>query len=221
MSRLSKKRIGSEISRCLNEENPHKMVEDLFNAGLMQAFCEDLHDISMLPGRFRLVKGLLKRFRVLNEEIDEEAVLWAGLLSALSLEKSGAILEAMGTPHSRQSRTIAALKSLEEVPAALSQIAIEDNIAIYNLLTGRPLEAFIALMAFALEKQNSRKVLRFIGKLRQIKTTVSGDDLLAAGIPPGPHIRPIFKKLLELKLQGNDLDRKKELEIALQEYKNL
>lgn len=221
ISRLSKKRIGSEISRCLNEDKPHKIVEELFNAGLMQTLSEELHDLSMIPGRFRLVRGLIKRFRVLNEEIDEEAVLWAGLLSAINLAQATTILEATGAPHSRQTIICNILQSLEQIPELLTTIDINDHIALYNLLNDCSLEALIALMAYSLEKQNSRKILRFIGDLRQVKPEICGSDLIAAGIPPGPHMRHIFKKILELKLKGQCLTREKELEIALQEYKSI
>jgi tRNA nucleotidyltransferase (CCA-adding enzyme) len=219
--RLSKKRIGSEISRCLNEEKPHKIVEELFNAGLMQTLSSELSDLSMIPGRFRLVRGLIKRFRALNEEIDEEAVLWGGLLSAISLQQATGILESMGAPHSRQTIICNILQSIERIPGLLSAIAVDDHVALYELLSECSLEALIALMAYSLEKQNSRKVLRYIGDLRMIKPEVCGNDLIAIGIPPGPHMRQIFKKLLELKLQGHCFTREKELEIALQEYKSI
>ena len=221
VNKLSKKRIGSEISRCLNEDKPHKMVEELFLAGLMQTLSPELHDISMLPGRFRLVRGLIKRFRVLNEEIDEEALLWAGLLSAISLNQALAILEAMGTPHSRQVKVCSILQSLEQVPSALTEIECDDRINLYHLLCDRPIEALLALMAYSLEKHNSRKILLFIGQLREIKPEVNGEDLISVGIPPGAHMRQIFKKILESKLQGQLLTREKELEIALQEYKSI
>ncbi|MEW6710427.1 MAG: hypothetical protein AB1403_11445, partial [Candidatus Riflebacteria bacterium] len=181
----------------------------------------DLRDISMIPGRFRLVRGLVKRFKPLNEEIDEEAILWSGILSALSLTQATNILENMGTPHNQQVTITAALQALDEVPGALSSIEENDSVSLFFLLKNRPLEALITLMAYALEKQNTRKILHFITDLRNIKPVVTGDDLKSLGIPAGPHMRLIFQKILELKLRGNPLDREKELEIALQEYKSL
>ncbi|MDN5278100.1 MAG: hypothetical protein PWR01_2065 [Clostridiales bacterium] len=219
--KLSKKRIGSEISRCLNENRPHKMVEELFNAGLMQALSHELKDISMIPGRFRLVKGLVKRFRVIEENIDEEAILWAGLLSAISSEQAGAILDSIGTPHSRRVLVISALKGLEEVPKKIASIDFNDNVALFHLLNDFPIEALLAMMAFSLEKHNSKKILHFIIELRGIQPEITGKDLIEIGIKPGPHMRAIFKKILELKLEGQQINKEKELEIARDEYKNL
>jgi tRNA nucleotidyltransferase (CCA-adding enzyme) len=109
-----------------------------------------------------------------------------------------------------------ALNALEKVPEIITGINIANNIALYELLNDYSLEALIALMAFSLEKQNSRKVLYYLGKLRNIKPAITGDDLIKAGINPGPRFRHIFKKILELKLQGNNLDKERELEIAKQ-----
>jgi tRNA nucleotidyltransferase (CCA-adding enzyme) len=221
MRKLSIKRIGNEISRCLNEEKPYKIIEELFNNDLMTALSPELNDISMIPGRFRLVKGLVKRFRVVEEEIDEEAILWTGLLCAISPQKAATILDSIGTPHSRRLLVVSALKAVNQIPEKISAVSIDNNSDLFNLLSPFPIEALIALMAFALEKRNSRKVLKFIGNLRNIKPVINGHDLISAGIPPGPHMRTIFKHILELKLQGKEFTKDKELEIALQKYKIL
>ncbi|MGM0598298.1 MAG: CBS domain-containing protein [Candidatus Rifleibacteriota bacterium] len=221
MRKLSIKRIGSEISRCLNEEKPYKIIEELFNNDLMTALSPELNDISMIPSRFRLVKGLVKRFKVIEEEIDEEAILWTGLLCTLSPQKAANILDSIGTPHSRRVLVVSALKAVNQVPEKISAVDIDNNSNLFNLLSPYPIEALIALMAFALEKRNSRKVLKFIGELRTIKPLINGHDLISAGIPPGPHMRTIFKHILELKLQGKKLSKNKELEIAIQKYKIL
>jgi tRNA nucleotidyltransferase (CCA-adding enzyme) len=219
--KLSKKRIGTEISRCLNEEKPHKIVENLFNSGLMQSLSSRLNDISMIPGRFKLVHGLVKRFRGLNEEIDEESILWTGLLSALPADEAGHILDSIGTPHSRRVKAVNSIQAIERVPELISEVSINDNIKLYKILSEYVIEALISLMAFVLEKQNSRKVLHFLINLRNIKPEINGTDLINAKISPGPVFRKIFEKILELKLSGQSLTREKELEIALQLHQNL
>ncbi|GAB4284928.1 MAG: CBS domain-containing protein [Candidatus Rifleibacteriota bacterium] len=221
LHKLSKKRIGSEISRCLKEERPHKIVEDLFNAGLMEALSPELTDISLIPGKFRLVKSLVRKFKNIEQNIDEEAILWTGLLSAISRKEAASVLDSIGAHHSRRIITINCLKALEEVPRKISSIPVEDSVSLFYLLEEFTLEALIALMAFSLEKHNSRKVLRFILELRGIRPEITGKDLINAGIPPGAHMRTIFRRILNLKLEGSKLDKQKEIEIAKQSYKDL
>lgn len=219
--KLSIKRIAAEISRCFNEERPQQIVAHLFSAGLMRYLSPELVDASILPGRFKLIKGLIKRFMVLPDEIDAEAIYWAGLLSVLGPETATKVLDATGTPHNRRVKILQALQAMSAVPANLSKTGDQENSQLYQLLSGLEIETLLSLMAFALDKRNARKILYFIGNLRHIKCAISGKELLAIGIKPGPQIRQIFQHIISLKLDGAALNPEEELEIARKFYQNL
>jgi tRNA nucleotidyltransferase (CCA-adding enzyme) len=164
---------------------------------------------------------LIKRFRVLPEEIDEEAVYWSGLLSTLPADTAERILDLTGTPHSRRLLIIQALHSINTVPAQLNHIETADHQNLHHLLHELSIETLISLMAFALDKKNARKILYFIGQLRSIKCCITGKDLIAAGFKPGPHIRMIFQHITALRLEGKELTPQEELEIARELYQNI
>lgn len=220
-SRLSMKRVGAEISKCLNEERPQQVVADLFSEGLMQSLSAELIDPSILPGRFKLIRGLVKRFGVLNEAIDAEAIYWAGLLSLLSTDNAAAVLDSIGTPHTRRQKILETLQAMRSVPMQLNRIAENDRLALFALLHELGLESLMALMAYSLDKPNARKVLYFIGDLRQIKPLICGKDLIASGMPPGPHMRRIFDHITALRVNGAQLSHEEEMEIAGKLYKNI
>ena len=219
--KLSLKRIGAEISRCLNEERPQQIVADLFSAGLMKYLSSEMIDADILPGRFKLIRSLIRRFKPLNEEIDSEAIFWTGILSVIRNDNTEKILDALGTPHSRRRLILQALTAMKTVPAAIIKIEESDATALYYLLHELFLETMLSLMAFSLDKRNARKILHFIMYLRGIKSEISGKDLIEAGIKPGPHMRHIFSHIIELKLKGSQFTREEELELAKQLYQNL
>lgn len=220
-SRLSLKRIGAEISKCLNEDRPQQIVADLFTEGLMQSLSAELSDPSILPGRFKLIRGLVKRFGVLNEEIDAEAIYWAGLLSLLSTENAAVILDSIGTPHVRRQKILEALNAMRSVPMQLNRISENDRAGLFALLDEFGIESLLALMAYSLDKPNARKILFFIGSLRHIKPLISGKDLIAEGLPPGPHMRRIFNHITALRVNGAQLSHEEEMEIARKLYENI
>lgn len=220
-ARLSLKRIGAEISKCLNEDRPQQIVGELFSAGLMSSLSPELTDSSILPGRFKLIKGLVKRFSVLPEEIDSEAIYWAGLLSLLHPENAGRVLDATGTPHNRRQKVMEALSAMTNVPMQLSRVNEDDNIGLFKVLHEAGIETLLAIMAYSLDKRNARKVLYFIGNLRKIRPAVTGKDLITAGIKPGPHMRRIFDHITELKLNGAVLSKEEEMKIAERLYQNI
>jgi len=221
IDRLSTKRIATEISRCFNEDRPQQVISDFFEAGLMKFLSPELIDASILPGRFKLIRSLVKRFKPMPEEIDSEAIYWAGLLSALNLDCAEKLLDVTGTPHNRRVKILQALNSMSAIPGQLNHISENDHQGLYDLLSGLYPEALISTVAFAVNKQNARKILYYIINLRQIRCLITGKDLMAAGIKPGPHIRTIFNNIISLKLNGQSLSREEELKIAAEFYSNL
>ena len=220
-SRLSLKRIGAEISKCLNEERPQQIVADLFSEGLMRSLSSELTDPSILPRRFKLIRGLVKRFSILNEEIDPEAIYWTGLLSLLPGTTAAEILDATGTPHARRRKILEALEAMNSVPMQLNQVEENDRISLFKLLDDLQLETLMALMAYSLDKRNARRVLYFIGTLRHTRPLISGKDLIAEGLQPGPQIRRIFAHIIELRLNGAQLNKEEEMEIARRLYQDI
>ncbi len=220
-SRLSLKRIGAEISKCLNEEKPQQVVAELFSEGLMLSLSPELNDPSILPGRFKLIRGLVKRFAVLNEEIDIEAIYWAGLLSLLPPDGASSILDSIGTPHNRRQKVVETLTTMRSVPVQLNRIEEADHIGLFKLLDSLCLEALLGLMAYSLDKRNARKILYFIGQLRHTRPLINGKDLINAGIRPGPHMRSIFDQIIAMRLNGAKMTQEEEMEIARRLYQNI
>jgi hypothetical protein len=59
-------------------------------------------------------------------------------------------------------------------------------------------------------------VLRYLAALRHVRLEISGDDLVAAGLPPSPAIGRALEATLRLKLDGAVSGRDDELERALE-----
>jgi tRNA nucleotidyltransferase (CCA-adding enzyme) len=73
---------------------------------------------------------------------------------------------------------------------------------------GAPLEA-VAIVG----GENAR---RWIDDLRHVRLEITGDDLLAAGVPQGPEIGERLRRALDRKLDGDTAGRADELRMALE-----
>ena len=218
---LSMKRIGAEISRCLQEEHPHRIIEMLYQAGLLKSLHPRLADPSLLPTRFRLIPGIIRRFSVLGEPIDSETVSWIGLLTPLSPLEAGKLLMSMGTYATRRKIIVESLESLATVPQKLSKISANDDLKLFELLGRSALEGLVALIAFALDKSGARRVFDYLIRLRNIRCEITGKDLLAVGIPAGPHMRMIFREITNAKIRGEIRNRKEEIDYAERLFKSI
>ena len=72
---------------------------------------------------------------------------------------------------------------------------------------GAPLEA-VALAG-------GEAARRWLEDLRHVRLAITGDDLLAAGVPRGPEVGERLRRALDAKLDGRAPDRDAELRAAL------
>lgn len=83
---------------------------------------------------------------------------------------------------------------------------------LHALLDPEPPEALALALAFGAPPA---PVLLFASALRGARLEISGDDLVAAGIPPSPAIGRALERALRAKLDGAVAGRAEELELAL------
>ena len=86
--------------------------------------------------------------------------------------------------------------------------AARTNAQIARAARGAPVEA-VALAG----GENAR---RWLDELRHVRLQITGDDLLAAGIPEGPEIGARLQRALDRKLDGEVSGREPELAAALE-----
>ena len=83
---------------------------------------------------------------------------------------------------------------------------------IHALLDGAPPELLAVALAGGAPGE---PVLRYLADLRDVRLDITGDDLIAAGIPESPAIGRALGETLRCKLDGEVSGREQELELAL------
>jgi hypothetical protein len=84
---------------------------------------------------------------------------------------------------------------------------------IHSLLDGEPDEALALALAWGAPGE---PVLRYLGELRGTRLEVTGDDLVAAGVPQSPALGRALAETLRRKLDGEVSGRTDELALALE-----
>ena len=105
----------------------------------------------------------------------------------------------------------------EIVVATANPPAIEPGLsrsALAGLLRDVPVEA--VAVAGRWEDEESESAQLWLDELRHIRTEITGEDLLAAGVPEGPEIGRALQAALDAKLDGDAPDRDAELTVALE-----
>ena len=185
---VSGPRLGNELRLALGEPDPVAALDQAAGLGLLPAGFAVVHPDEALallpPGEGRA-----------------DLVLLAACCAGKDARALLAWLDHMGFPAAE--RDLVAAASRFVIGAPLRAATTPSEIA--RAARGAPLEA-IALAG----GDNAR---RWIDELRHVGLHISGDDLLAAGIPQGPEVGERLRRALERVLDG-EIPGERDAELA-------
>jgi tRNA nucleotidyltransferase (CCA-adding enzyme) len=203
LSTVSGKRIRADLMALLEEHDVGRAIERLRELEIHSALHPELDPDPELVASAALGAAAIGANRgvtalaALVESAPEELDLWLADLHLLADERDAASRAARVAP-----RIAMALREREHSPSELRE-----------LLGREPLEALALALAL---RAPSEPVLRWVTDLRSVGLEISGDDLLAAGVPEGPAVGRALEETLRRKLDGILTGRDAELETALQ-----
>jgi tRNA nucleotidyltransferase (CCA-adding enzyme) len=207
LATVSGARIGAELRLALAEPDPLEALAELDRLGVIGA----------LHPRLRLEADLARRaLELLPGDGRRDLLLLAALVLALALRADGgpraeivAFLDRLEFPAGDRDRVAAAAAA---VPRLIDDLPAADRPSRLRAVALRvPLEG-IAL-AGAVSEPAAEPARRWLGDVRHVRLQISGDDLLAAGIPAGPAIGSRLETTLRRRLDG-ELDDGREAELA-------
>lgn len=85
---------------------------------------------------------------------------------------------------------------------------------IYFILKTLPLEGVLFVMASSRKEQTRKHVSLYLSQLKDTTIEISGRDLKALGLEPGPAYNEILQLVLRAKLDGQAPDKSSQLELA-------
>lgn len=129
---------------------------------------------------------------------------FASLFYKCNLIQCQTILEKLNLDNS-QKKIIYDLIEIKE-----KEIDKKNNIEIYNKFINKCSDAIAIYYAIT---QDST-VIEFLNKLKNIKTEISGEDLIKIGLTPSKEFSVILNQLLEKKISGENLTKEDEIDFA-------
>lgn len=201
LATVSGARIGAELRLLAREPDPTAAFHVLTELGLAGA----------IDPRLEVPDEALARQALELLPPDGRADLLLLALAARPIRPGelSALLDSLAFEAPDRDAIVASASRAEDVAAALRQARRPSEIA--AVLAGQGPE--LAALAGALGPQ--AQALEWLSGLRRVRLEISGDDLLAAGIPQGPAIGRGLKAALAAKLDGRASGREAELEHAV------
>lgn len=222
MDRLSGFRLFHELQHICNEENPAACFARLDQIGLLEAVSPTL---ALTPGRkslLRRIGKMLAWYRLLYFE--EKAQPWLayflGLNQNLNYADTAANYQRLGLPQARRAEILGQREQVRSLSGKLDgwQRQADGGAARVSALCRllRPLlpEFVLYLMACTSDEGLQKTLSRYITQWRQEKADITGADLAAMGLPPGPAYGRILRAVLMAKLDGEVQGREAQQALA-------
>jgi tRNA nucleotidyltransferase (CCA-adding enzyme) len=128
-------------------------------------------------------------------------------------EALGPWLDSLGLERGQRDRVARAARDARALAEGLGPGVELSPSGIYALLRDEPPEALALALALGVRPE---PVLDWASRLQFVRLDITGDDLIAAGVEPGPALGRALSETLRAKLDGEVEGREDELRYALQ-----
>ena len=132
-------------------------------------------------------------------------------LVATEPERLADWVEWLGLEREQRERVTRAARDAPALAEGLGAVELSPS-AIHALLRDEPAEALALALALGVSPE---PVLEWASRLRFVRLDINGDDLVAAGVEPGPSLGRALAETLRAKLDGEVAGRDDELRYAL------
>jgi tRNA nucleotidyltransferase (CCA-adding enzyme) len=196
--KVSRGRIWHELRLILAEEVPEKPIGRLCEIGLLTFVNPDLdasEDTMRFFGRIRDALAELRRIGV-RDRVDLSLVYFAAMIRGFREDQIHEICREFGLSKEEER------KLLDSLQIQHLRFDSDRRSRIYRAFEGRCIESLLFLLAKTDDERVKSFTVEYLIDLRYVKPLISGEDLKALGLKPGP----IFGKILRDAFDGQ-LDR--------------
>jgi len=218
--RLSGHRLLEELRLLLSEDEPRVALQRLAELDLLRFIHPSLKWSARLVSLLRAVEKSLDWYKIAalawsdGQAIRPWLVYVMALLEGLPEAAVHEVLKRFSLPARQAQVVLAGRFSLNGLLRRLAARPAPKPAQVYRMLLGLSDEALVLLLAKAKPASVARLVSAFMTTDRWVKSLLTGADLKALGLKPGPRYKQILERLLEARLNGEVATEQDERELA-------
>jgi tRNA nucleotidyltransferase (CCA-adding enzyme) len=202
--RLSGHRLLEELKLLFSEREPKQAVKRLAKFDLLRFIHPKLSWSDRLDKLLAALDEAVDWYRLLylDRKMDVWLVYMMGLLEVLPERAVKDLLKRF--PFSEQEATrikMARVGCHNMIRRLASKRSLKPS-EVYHLLSGLSDETLLILMAKSKGETVKRQVSAFLTTYQHVKPILTGSDLKAMGLKPGPKFKQILDRLLDARLNG-------------------
>lgn len=215
--RTQKQRIRDEIILILSEDVPVNAVMRL----------NQLHELRFIHPKLKLHKQTIGLFKAIGQAciwyklsflnkrpLDGWVIYFMALVNTLTKNEIKSICEKFVFTKGDEKRIISCKEKAKALARQLDLKAYLAPSAIYKSLEPLAYEVILFIMATTKTKEAKSRIFLFFNRYNGTRLNITGKDLKAIGLAPGPKYKNILDKILYAKLDGKVKNKQEELMLA-------
>lgn len=222
MDKLTGQRLFSEFRHICDEANPLACFVRLDQLGILPAIAPQLALTPTRRGMLQELQEMLSWYHLLYFEKKPYTwlVYFLGLSHGLPYAETSDLYLRLGLPENKRGEILNQREQMRTVRGRLEawqrrQGGQAPKIStLCEVLAPLSLESLLYLMAETENEYLQKSLSRYITQWQHEKADITGDDLKALGLPPGPLYSHILRTALKAKLDGETQGREAQLELA-------
>jgi tRNA nucleotidyltransferase (CCA-adding enzyme) len=209
LHRVSGPRLRNELELILREKEPEKAIRRLGELGVLPYLNEELRYDEWIDRKFKALRQMAEQH---TPPGPMERLYFGVLTYRLSHEARQAIAERLRL----RRETIRLMNDLEslrekEHDLASPDLRPSDTYEIFHRTCDEARFVFGAITDIEMVRL---RWMEYENTLRHVRTEVSGEDLKAMGLRPGPLYKKLLKRLLHARLDGEVHSKEEELDLV-------
>lgn len=214
--RLSGHRLLEELKLLLGERVPKQSVKRLADLGLLRFIHPKLEWSNRLQSLLDAIEQAVDWYRLLylDRKMDVWLVYMTGLLEVLPERAVAEVLKRFPFSEPESTKLKATRVGCHTVIRRLGKRPPLKPAETYRLLSGLSDETLLGLMAKSKGELVKRQVSSFFTTYQQVKPVLTGTELKAMGLKPGPQFKKILDRLLDARLNGEVKSETEERELV-------
>jgi len=202
--RVEGKRLRNELIHILDEKNPLAPLQLMAELQIYPAIHPALN---FGPRTRELVEGVTSvlswwKYQFTGEHLDPWLVYFIALGDHLADEEFRGVMERLGTPPTRTKDLVRERAEVRKALAIVARDGLEPTSKFASLLRKISIPTLLFMMARTARDETRKAVSEYISAHRYVKPTLSGDDLMAMGLEPGPTIGRVLRALRDARLDN-------------------
>lgn len=220
LDRVSGKRIFQELFHILEEERYIECLKRMQQIDLLRFLHKKLIFNEDMEKLFESVNNVISWYGLLyrKEAVNKPVIRFYALTNFLNSEELKEMLDRLEIEGSLRRRLFDEKLIAREVRLRLEEKEQILGSEIYNALIPLSLEGQLFILAETKEEKVKKAISQFFTKLKDVKTELTGKDLIGMGFKEGPIIGKILRELLEARLDGKITSRNEEENYIKEHY---